>query len=197
MDQSAFLKEIQNKEILPDSAYFREIHQLKAGNEQLVMEMNSSYHSNQKVLDYLSEISGATIDPSVTISLPFYTDFGKHIRFGKEIFINQNVTFVDLGGIVIEDNVLIGPMSRLITVNHLADPVTRRGLFLSPIHIKKNAWLGANVTILPGVTVGENAIIAADSTVTKDVPANVIVAGSPAKIIKSIKSKGCYFNERN
>lgn len=186
MSQSAFLTGIQNKEILPDSTCFHEIHELKAGNEKLVLEMNNSYHNNQAVLDYLGEITGVSIDPSVTVSLPFYTDFGKHIRLGRDIFINQNVTFVDLGGITIEDNVLIGPMSRLITVNHLTDPIKRRGLFLSPVHIKKNAWLGANVTVLPGVTIGENAIVAADSTVTRDVPANVIVAGSPAKIIKPI-----------
>lgn len=118
--------------------------------------------------------------------MPFYTDFGKHISFGKDIFINQNVTFVDLGGIYLENNVLIGPGSRLLTVNHLVDPLKRRGLLVESIRIKENAWIGANVTILPRVTVGKNTIIAADATVTKDVPDNVIVAGTPARIIKEI-----------
>lgn len=82
--------------------------------------------------------------------------------------------------------VLIGPMTRLITVNHLIEPSVRRGLLVNSIRIKKNAWLGANVTVLPGVTIGENSVVSADSTVTKDVPDNVIVAGTPARIIKSI-----------
>lgn len=93
---------------------------------------------------------------------------------------------VDLGGIVIEDHVLIGPMCRIITVNHLIDPTKRRGLSVAAVKIEENAWLGANVTVLPSVTIGKNAVVAADSTVTKDVPDNVIVAGTPAKVIKEI-----------
>ena len=134
----------------------------------------------------MKEITGKKIADSVTISQPFYSDFGRHITFGKNIFINQNVTFVDLGGITIEDDVLIGPGSTFITVNHLIEPKKRRGLKVDPILIKRNAWIGANVTILPGVIIGENSIVAAASTVTKNVPNNVIVAGSPAKEIREI-----------
>lgn len=186
MNKQELLEKIQGIEILPGSSIYDEIHVLKANNEERVMEMNGSYHTQKEIQSYLEEITGRAVDESVTISLPFYTDFGKHISFGKDIFINQNVTLVDLGGIVIEDHVLIGPMCRIISVNHLIDPRKRRGLSVASVKIEENAWLGANVTILPGVTVGKNSIIAADSTVTKDVPSNVIVAGSPAKIIKEI-----------
>ena len=117
--------------------------------------------------------------------LPFYTDFGKHIKFGKNIFINIGVMFTDLGGITIEDKVLIGPGAKLLSVNHSIDPEKRRGIIASPILIKENAWIGANATILPGVTVGKNSIVAAGAVVTEDVPDNVIVGGVPAKIIKS------------
>nr|WP_242596357.1 sugar O-acetyltransferase [Enterococcus ureasiticus] len=172
--------------ILKDSELFKEIHLIKQNNERLLMELNTQYHTKEKVLEYMEKITGKSLDKSVTISQPFYSDFGKHITFGKNIFINQNVTFVDLGGITIEDDVLIGPSSRLITVNHLVDPKARRGLNAAPILVKKNAWIGANATILPGITVGENAIVAADSTVTRNVPDNVIVAGSPAKEIREI-----------
>ncbi|OEG09736.1 acetyltransferase [Enterococcus ureasiticus] len=172
--------------ILKDSELFKEIHLIKQNNERLLMELNTQYHTKEKVLEYMEKITGKSLDKSVTISQPFYSDFGKHITFGKNIFINQNVTFVDLGGITIEDDVLIGPSSRLITVNHLIDPKARRGLNVAPILVKKNAWIGANATILPGITVGENAIVAADSTVTRNVPDNVIVAGSPAKEIRKI-----------
>lgn len=153
------------------------------------MMLNAQYYPNEEILQYLEKITGQTIASSVTVSQPFYSDFGKHITFGKDIFINQNVTFVDLGGIMIEDQVLIGPGSRLITVNHLISPKNRRGIKVEPIRIKKNAWLGTNVTVLPGVTVGENSIVAADSTVTKDVPDNVIVVGSPAKVIRKIEEE--------
>lgn len=180
------LNRMIGKEIVKDSPLFEEIHEQKAENEKLVMELNTGYHSPSEVLTALEKITGQSIDSSVTVSLPFYTDFGKHIAFGKDIFLNQNVTFVDLGGIYLEDNVLIGPGSRLLTVNHIVDPVKRRGIKVDSIRIKENAWIGANVTILSGVTVGKNSIVAADATVTKDVPDNVIVAGTPARIIKEI-----------
>ena len=180
-------QKIVGKEIVKDSPLFEEIHLAKQHNERLLMLLNAQYYSNEEILQLLEKVTGQTIDSSVKISQPFYSDFGKHITFGKDIFINQNVTFVDLGGITIEDQVLIGPGSSLITVNHLIAPKKRRGIKVEPILIKKNAWLGANVTVLPGVTIGENAIVAADSTVTKDVPDNVIVVGSPAKVVRKIE----------
>lgn len=183
----ALIERVQEKDIQADSSLFREIHLVKNQNDRLVAELNLGYRRPKEIAAYLGKITGTTMDESVTVSLPFYTDFGRHITFGKDIFINQNVTFVDLGGITIEDSVLIGPMSRLITVNHLTPPDKRRGLTVKPIVVKKNAWIGANVTVLPGVTIGENAIVAADSTVTKDVPKNVIVAGSPAKVMRPIE----------
>ena len=186
MIKHELLAKIQRQEILPGSYMYDEIHRLKADNERLVVEMNQRYQTAEEMRASLEKITGRVIDASVTISQPFYTDFGKHISFGKDIFINQNVTFVDLGGIVIEDHVLIGPMCRIISVNHLIDPTKRRGLSVAAVKIEENAWLGANVTVLPGVTIGKNAVVAADSTVTKDVPDNVIVAGTPAKVIKEI-----------
>ncbi|ALS00422.1 acetyltransferase [Enterococcus silesiacus] len=180
-------QKIVGKEIVKDSPLFEEIHLVKQHNERLLMLLNAQYYSNEEILQLLEKITGQTIDSSVKISQPFYSDFGKHITFGKDIFINQNVTFVDLGGITIEDQVLIGPGSSLITVNHLIAPKKRRGIKVEPILIKKNAWLGANVTVLPGITIGENSIVAADSTVTKDVPDNVIVVGSPAKVVRKIE----------
>ncbi|WP_086313399.1 hypothetical protein A5821_000879 [Enterococcus sp. 7F3_DIV0205] len=187
MATSDLLKKISRKEILKDSPLFKEIHLIKKDNERLIMMLNAQYCPNEEVIRYLEKITGQTIDSSVTVSQPFYSDFGKHITFGKNIFINQNVTFVDLGGITIEDQVLIGPGTRLVTVNHLISPKNRRGIKVEPICIKKNAWLGANVTVLPGITIGENSIVAADSTVTKDVPDNVIVVGSPAKVVRKIE----------
>jgi acetyltransferase-like isoleucine patch superfamily enzyme len=134
----------------------------------------------------LSEIVCVEIDKSTTVFVPFHTNFGKHIKLGKNVFINHACSFLDLGGITIEDDVLVGPRVNLTTENHPVDPTKRKYLELKPILIKRNAWIGAGATILPGVTVGENSIVAAGAVVNKDVPDNAIVGGVPAKVIKTI-----------
>ena len=135
---------------------------------------------------FLSEIIGSEIDSSTTIFVPFHTNFGRHIRIGKNVFINHACTFLDLGGITIEDHVQVGPKVNIITENHPVDPSQRNMLNLKSVLVKRNAWIGAAATILPGVTIGENAIIAAGAVVHKDVDANTIVGGIPARIIKTI-----------
>lgn len=134
----------------------------------------------------LAEIIGTGIDESTTIFTPFYTNFGMFTRIGKNVFINHACSFLDMGGITLEDGVLIGPKVNLITENHPLDPGDRRALITRPITIKQNAWIGAGATILPGVTIGKNAVVAAGAVVPKDVPDNVVVGGIPAKIIKPI-----------
>ncbi|MBS1599216.1 MAG: sugar O-acetyltransferase [Bacteroidetes bacterium] len=134
----------------------------------------------------LSEIIGSEVDKSTTIFIPFYTNFGKHIRIGRNVFINHACSFLDLGGITIEDDVQIGPKVNLITENHPVEPSERKLLNLKSILIKRNAWIGAAATILPGVTIGENSVVAAGALVNKDVPDNTVVAGVPAKIVKRI-----------
>lgn len=140
-----------------------------------------------EIRERLTEIIGSQIDKSTTVFAPFYTNFGKHIKLGKNVFINHACSFLDLGGITIEDDVQIGPRVNLVTENHPIDPATRKYLDLKPIVIKRNAWIGAGATILPGVTVGENSIVAAGAVVNKDVPDNSIVGGIPAKFVKAIK----------
>ncbi|HJT72889.1 MAG TPA: DapH/DapD/GlmU-related protein [Chitinophaga sp.] len=134
----------------------------------------------------LSEIIEHPLDESTTVFAPFYTNFGRFIRIGKHVFINHACSFLDMGGITLEDNVLIGPKVNLITENHPLDPANRRTMLCKPILIRRNAWIGAGVTILPGVTIGENAVVAAGAVVSRDVPDNTIVAGIPARIIKQV-----------
>lgn len=148
---------------------------------------------NNFIIDDISEINkifseliGKEVDPSSFIIPPFYSDFGENINIGKNVFVNHACTFMDRGGITLEDHVLIGPKVNLITTNHPENPSERHATVSYPIVIKKGAWIGAAATVLPGVTIGENAIIAAGAVVTKDVPDNVIVGGVPAKIIRSI-----------
>lgn len=153
---------------------------------ELSAVLNTSTSVDQ-IRERLSEIIGQRIDDSTRIFIPFHTNFGRHIRLGKNVFINHACTFLDLGGITIEDDVLIGPKVSLITENHPVNPRERKVLDLKAIVVKRNAWIAANATILPGVTVGENSVVAAGAVVTKDVPDNTIVAGVPAKVMKTLK----------
>lgn len=152
---------------------------------RLSAQLNTATSVNQ-IRDHLSNIIGSGIDSSTTVFVPFHTNFGRFIRLGKNVFINHACSFLDMGGITIEDDVLIGPKVNLITENHPLDPDDRRALLTQPIIIRRKAWIGAAATILPGVTVGENAVVAAGAVVTADVPANTVVGGIPAKFIKNI-----------
>ena len=151
----------------------------------LLLKMNNSANPSE-IRELLSEITATEIHESVTVFTPLHINYGKHTKIGKNVFINFDCVFLDLGGITIEDNVLIAPKVSLLTEGHPLNPTERQSLITKPIHIKKNAWIGANATILQGVTIGENSVIAAGSVVSKDVPDNVVVGGTPAKIIKNI-----------
>lgn len=161
-------------------------------NEVVIRTIGLNNRLNQvgeinEVRAILSEIIGAEVDETTTIFPPFYTNFGRFTQLGKHVFINHACSFLDMGGITLEDHVLIGPQVKLITENHPLDPEDRRALIGKPILIKRNAWIGAGATILPGVTVGENAVVAAGAVVSRDVAANTVVGGIPAKFIKNIE----------
>ena len=153
--------------------------------KKLLVQMNNS-SDPAEIRELLSQITGSAIDESVAVFTPLYINYGKHIKIGKNVFINFDCVFLDLGGITIEDNVFIAPKVSLLSEGHPVSPNKRQSLVPGHIHIRKNAWIGAGATILPGVTVGENAVVAAGAVVSKDVPANTVVGGIPAKIIKSI-----------
>lgn len=169
---------------LTDPEYFK-INDIVVRTMKLSQALNNAGNIDQ-VRNFLSEIIGAKIDSSTTIFAPFYTNFGRFITIGNNVFINHACSFLDMGGITIEDEVLIGPRVNLVTENHPLDPADRRAVVTKPILIKRNAWIGAGATILPGVTIGENSIVAAGAVVSKDVPANTIVGGVPAKTLKQI-----------
>jgi acetyltransferase-like isoleucine patch superfamily enzyme len=125
---------------------------------------------------------------SVRIRTPFYTDFGKNITFGKDVFINSDCKVQDQGGIFIDDGALIGHGVVLATLNHDMVPEKRQQLHPAPIHIGKRVWIGANAVICAGVTIGDNAVVAAGAVVVKDVEPDTVVGGVPAKFIKRIES---------
>jgi acetyltransferase-like isoleucine patch superfamily enzyme len=153
---------------------------------RLTQEINSHYHEPAELRRLLSELWAIDVPESFGMFPPFYTDCGKNTHIGERVFINMGCKFQDQGGIFIDDDALIGHNATLCTLNHLPDPQRRAGMTAKPIHIGKKVWLGANVTVLQGVTIGDNAIVAAGAVVTKDVPENTIVGGIPAKVIKTI-----------
>ncbi|WP_336314517.1 DapH/DapD/GlmU-related protein, partial [Bacteroides zhangwenhongii] len=156
--------------------------------KRLVGELNTGYHTPDEVRALLEHIWSQPLDNSVRMFPPFYTAFGKTTRVGKEVFINFGCTFLDQGGITIEDGVFIGPGAKILTEHHPEEPALRHRLLVKPVVVRRKAWIGAGAIILPGVTVGENAIVAAGTVVTKDVPDNAIVAGVPAKVLRNIKT---------
>jgi acetyltransferase-like isoleucine patch superfamily enzyme len=169
---------------LDDPEYFK-VQEVVDRTIRVSAQLNLSTDVD-KIRERLSEIIGTQLDKSTTVFAPFYTNFGRFIQMGKNVFINHACSFLDMGGITIEDEVLLGPRVNIITENHPQDPADRRALICKPIIIKRKAWIGAAATILPGVTIGENAIVAAGAVVSKDVPANSIVGGVPARHIKNI-----------
>jgi acetyltransferase-like isoleucine patch superfamily enzyme len=155
---------------------------------KLLVQLNNSSDAAE-IRDLLSQITGSEIDESVVVFTPLYINYGKHTKIGKDVFINFDCVFLDLGGITIEDNVLIAPKVSLLSEGHPVNPNDRQSLVGGHIHIRKNAWIGAGATILPGVTIGENAVVAAGAVVSKDVPANTVVGGIPAKQIKNLNEQ--------
>lgn len=167
-----------------DDPGYDDFGQVVARTIRLCAQMNADATDTNQVRERLSEITGSPIDETTTIFPPFYTNFGRFTTLGKNVFIKGACSFLDIGGITIEDDVLIGPRVNITSENHPLDPSGRKTLILAPVHIKRNAWIGAGATILPGVTVGENAVVAAGAVVSRDVPPNTVVAGIPAKIVK-------------
>lgn len=174
------------KKVYADSDVHQYMHTASQEAIKRTAKLNGSYHTPEEIRTIFSEITGKPIDETFGLFPPFYTDCGKNITVGKHVFINMGCKFQDQGGITIEDGALIGHNVVLATLNHDFHPAARQDLIPKPIHIGKNAWIGANAVILPGVTVGDGAIVAAGAVVTRDIPQNTVAAGVPAKIIRKI-----------
>ncbi len=146
-----------------------------------------TFNDADKVRALFSELIGKKVDDGFLLIPPFYTTGGEDIRVGRNVFVNQNCTFYDLGGLDIADDVMIGPNVSIITSGHPVEPSQRRACVVAkPIVIERNVWIAAGATILGGVTVGENSVVAAGSVVTRDVPPGTLVGGNPARVIRSI-----------
>lgn len=165
------------------------MHMLSQEALNLTAELNTGYHTPDEIREIMGRLTGKPMDESFSLFPPFYTDCGKNLTFGKNVFLNSGCKFQDQGGIFIGDGCLIGHNVVLATLNHNLDPNHRGDLIPAPIHIGKNVWIGSNATVLAGVTIGDGAVIAAGAVVTKSVPEKTIAGGVPARVMKTIVSE--------
>ncbi|RZJ89558.1 MULTISPECIES: DapH/DapD/GlmU-related protein [Pedobacter] len=186
MNKQDIFERLRNGEtVLPNDPEAYRMREESFATKKLLVQMNNATDLNE-IRGLLSQITGSDIDDSVAVFTPLHINYGKHIKIGKNVFINFDCVFLDLGGIIIEDNVLIAPKVSLLSEGHPTSREDRHSLIPKAIHIKKNVWIGAGATILPGVTIGENAVVAAGAVVSKDVAPSTVVGGVPAKFIKNI-----------
>ncbi len=156
---------------------------------KLASKLNTSLLDVEENRKIFIEIFGKEYDESTVILPPFYVDYGKNITLGKNDWIQQGCTFMDRGGITLGDNVFIAPKVNLVTLNHAVDPALRSATVAKPIVIEDNVWIGIGATVLQGVTIGKNSIVAAGAVVTRDVTPDTIAAGNPARIVKRIERR--------
>lgn len=176
--------------IAPDSPLHAFMVEFSNEAMRLTAELNNAYHTPEEIRDLFSRITGRPVDESFAMFPPFYTDFGRNISVGKNVFINAGCNFQDQGGITVGDGALLGHRVILATLNHDFSPARRGTVHPAPIVIGKKVWIGSGAIILQGVTIGDNAVIAAGAVVTKDVPANGIAAGIPARLVRMIDADG-------
>lgn len=182
------LEDMLNGKTIPcGSEGHMEMHNIAQRAIKILSEINSGYHTPEEIRQLFSKLIDKEVDDTFTLFPPFYSECGKNIFLGKNVFINFGCHFQDQGGVYIGDNVLIGSQVVFATINHDINPDKRGDNIPSSIHIGNNVWIGSHATVLQGVRVGDNSVIAAGAVVTKDVPPNTIVGGVPARVINEIK----------
>ena len=177
------------KEVIAGSDVHQKMTELSNEAMKITSELNNSYHTPEEIKVLMEKLTGREFSEGAYMFPPFYTDCGKNLKIGRNVFINSCCQFQDQGGITIGDGTLIGPKTVIATLNHHQNPNKRANLIPKPVKIGKNVWIGANATILPGATIGDGAVIAAGALVSKDVEANTVVGGVPAKLIKRIQTE--------
>lgn len=186
MNISDFLSYAKTRQALNTPDIFKFMNEMSDEARRITFQLNTAYHTPEEVRRLLSELFGYTVPASLRVFPPFYTDFGKNITVGENVFINACCHFQDHGGVTLGDGCQIGHNVVFATLNHGLSPEERPITYPAPIVLERNVWVGSNATILQGVTIGENAVVAAGAVVTRDVPANTIVGGVPARFIRKI-----------
>ncbi len=187
MTLNEFLKYVETRKPLKGDEIHQFMNKMSDEARRMTFELNGSYHAPEEIRELLSRLFNKPVDPSFRVFPPFYTDFGKNITVGKNVFINACCHFQDHGGVTLGDRLPDRAQRGLCHPQPRLRPRGPDTTLPAPIVLKKNVWVGSNATILSGVTIGENAIVGAGSVVTKDVPDNAIVGGVPAKVIDHIQ----------
>ena len=187
MELQEYRQKMARREYIAGGSEAHELmHRMSSEAQRITCEINGSYHTPEELRALFSELTGRAVDETFRLFPPVYSDFGKNITVGKGVFINSGCCFQDQGGIEIGDGCLIGHQVVIATLDHHPDPQRRGDMLPKKTSLGKNVWIGSHATILSGVTIGDGAIVAAGAVVTKDVPQRCVVAGVPAKVIKSV-----------
>ena len=186
MTTKEFNEYIKMRKALNTRAIHRFMDAMSNEARRITFLLNTAYRTPDEVRGLLSELFGYQVPSSLRVFPPFYADYGKNITVGENVFINACCHFQDHGGVTIGDGCQIGHNVVFATLNHGLAPEDRKTTYPAPIVLGKNVWVGSNATILQGVTIGDNAVVGAGAVVTKDVAANAIVGGVPARFIKMI-----------
>lgn len=186
MTQKEFLDYVPTRGPLNTEGMHRLMNEMSEEARRVTFRLNSAWHSQEEIRSLLGELFGRPVPDTLRVFPPFYSDFGKNIHVGENVFINACCHFQDHGGVTLGDGCQIGHNVVFATLNHGLEPADRGTTYPAPIVLGRNVWVGSNATILQGVTIGDNAVVAAGAVVSRDVPANTIVGGVPARIIKRI-----------
>lgn len=186
MEIEEFKEYVKRGEALSSEEIHRFMNRMSDEARRITFRLNTAYHTPDEVRGLLSELFGYRVPESLRVFPPVYTDFGRNITVGRDVFINACCHFQDHGGVTIGDGCQIGHNVVFATLNHGLSPEDRQNTYPAPIVLGRNVWVGSNATILQGVTIGDNAVIAAGAVVTKDVEPATIVGGVPAKVIRRI-----------
>lgn len=189
MTLEEFLKHTAERKPLCGPEIGQLMNEMSDEARRITCQMNGSYHTPDEIRELLAQLTGQPIPATVRVFPPLYADFGKNIHLGEEVFINDCCHFQDHGGITIGDGCQIGHGVVFATLNHGLAPKDRKTTYPAPIVLGRNVWVGANATILQGVTIGDNAVVAAGAVVTKDVAPNTVVGGVPARLIHVIETE--------
>lgn len=185
---------------LPYKAWLDGLPEDRLENKKKLYAYNSLSPEEEHKMDGLIRLILGKAGENAHIEPPFYCDYGKNIEVGKNFFANYNCTILDVGKVVIGDNVMFAPNVSIYTAGHPVHPDSRNSGYEYGISITigNQVWIGGNTVINPGVTIGSNVVIGAGSVVTKDIPDNTIAVGNPCKVLREISEddRKYYFKDR-
>ena len=188
MDLGEYKEMTARREYIPGGSPAHELmHGMSAEAQKITSRINCGYHTQEELRELFSELIGKEVGEGFALFPPVYSDFGKNITVGKNVFINSGCCFQDQGGVELGDGTLVGHQVVFASLNHDLDPDRRAGMYPALIKTGRNVWIGSHATLLSGVSEGDYAVIEADAGVTIGVRAYTVRADGPARGAKAMK----------